>query len=423
VMREVKTLANCEHRNIVRYFHAWVEQPPKGWQEQKDKLLLNRNLNSTSITIESPSPTEESKAFTEGLKKDSSLTSKSSWLRKNQDCSYSEVFHAEGLKERSIHDMSSFAQSKSGRAHSVSLDDSSSFIQFKDDSQDEAQSERKTTFNQMDDSFEIEFEHSANANISQDGSDDNHVISKSETQTQSFVENSTKHGHKRQLSLDIPSVSSLKPKKLTALEPVAKMYLYIQMQLCMKNSLKDWLRANSLEMRHGKTIEIWSQIVDAVHYVHLKGLIHRDLKPSNIFFALDGHTIKIGDFGLVTDMAEIPYDPLTSSSDPNLSFNVENSLLQQRKKHTQRVGTSLYMSPEQSKGLPYSYKVDIFSLGLILFELLNFFNTETEKFKVLENIRKHLYPNDFRENYKDEVNSRNRRQFIEFPIFSNLIPV
>lgn len=115
---------------------------------------------------------------------------------------------------------------------------------------------------------------------------------------------------------------------------------------------------------------------------------------------MDGQ-IKIGDFGLVTDMAEIPVDPLTSSTS-NSSFDFASI---SQKKHTQRVGTSLYMSPEQNKGSAYNYKVDIFSLGLILFELLNFFNTETERFKVLENIRKHIFPPEFIENYKDEVSS------------------
>jgi serine/threonine protein kinase len=52
------------------------------------------------------------------------------------------------------------------------------------------------------------------------------------------------------------------------------------MQLCMKSSLKDWLKETDLKARNDETIHIWHQIIDAVHYVHLKGLIHRDLKVS-----------------------------------------------------------------------------------------------------------------------------------------------
>lgn len=117
---------------------------------------------------------------------------------------------------------------------------------------------------------------------------------------------------------------------------------------------------------------------------------------------MDGQ-VKIGDFGLVTDMAEIPVDPLTSSnSNSSSSFELDFTIIG-HKKHTQRVGTSLYMSPEQAKGLAYNYKVDIYSLGLIFFELLNFFHTETERYKVLQNIKNQKYPEEFVDGFKDEV--------------------
>lgn len=170
----------------------------------------------------------------------------------------------------------------------------------------------------------------------------------------------------------------------------------------MKTSLKDWLKENDLNARKIETVEIWNQIIQAVHYVHLKGLIHRDLKPSNIFFALDGQ-IKIGDFGLVTDMSDIPIDPLTSSSsNSSVNFELDYSIIG-HKKHTQRVGTSLYMSPEQAKGQSYNYKVDIYSLGLIFFELLNYFHTETERYKVLQAIKNNKFPDDFVNGYVEEV--------------------
>lgn len=123
---------------------------------------------------------------------------------------------------------------------------------------------------------------------------------------------------------------------------------------------------------------------------------------SNIFFALDGQ-IKIGDFGLVTDMSDIPIDPLTSSSsNSSASFDLDFTIIG-HKKHTQRVGTSLYMSPEQARGQAYNYKVDIYSLGLIFFELLNYFHTETERYKVLQAIKGNKYPDDFKNGFKDEV--------------------
>ena len=72
-----------------------------------------------------------------------------------------------------------------------------------------------------------------------------------------------------------------------------KIFLYIQMQLCLKETLKDWLRVN-LERCHASVLDIFAQIVDAVQFLHNQGLIHRDLKPSNIFFSASDGTVKIG---------------------------------------------------------------------------------------------------------------------------------
>jgi len=172
----------------------------------------------------------------------------------------------------------------------------------------------------------------------------------------------------------------------------SKVYLYIQMQLCRKESLRDWLRDNRSEARSTHISDIFHQIVDAVDYVHLKGLIHRDLKPSNIFFSQDGQ-IKIGDFGLVTDMADIP----------NLVAKCgDHSGLPSCARHTQQVGTHLYMSPEQLLGQHYDYKVDIYSLGLIFFELHVYFSTEMERIKTLRSLRDGQYPKDFAANYPQQ---------------------
>lgn len=390
VLREVKTLANCEHKNIVRYFHAWVEQPPKNWQEQKDKEIFSRDIFSTSITIESPSPTEESKMFL------SHITDTSVQTKKQQTTS-----NTNWLINLNKQKFADFSEAKFD-------DDDDSFIQFKAETNDGMKA-RSQSQSCADESFAIEFLNSNDTSIE----DKSLVISITADESNTRHDEDEKKKvkkHRRNFSLDLStSTTNLLPKKLNGIDVATtsnvKMYLYIQMQLCMKTSLKDWLKENDLNARKIETVEIWNQIIQAVHYVHLKGLIHRDLKPSNIFFALDGQ-IKIGDFGLVTDMSDIPIDPITSSNSSNSSANFElDYSIIGHKKHTQRVGTSLYMSPEQAKGQSYNYKVDIYSLGLIFFELLNYFHTETERYKVLQALKNNKFPDDFVDGYEEEVSN------------------
>merc|ERR1719361_3237825 len=107
-------------------------------------------------------------------------------------------------------------------------------------------------------------------------------------------------------------------------------------------------------------------------------MMHRDLKPANIFFSLDG-SVKVGDFGLVTAITR-----------PSVGTYKGRTL--QDENHTGQVGTVLYMSPEQIFGKPYCYKVDIYSLGLILFELLYSFSTQMERIQVMYKLRQQVLP-------------------------------
>lgn len=87
---------------------------------------------------------------------------------------------------------------------------------------------------------------------------------------------SFKPTHRRPLSLDLTSTGSVQIPPVNLQKSLS--YLYIQMQLCRKESLKDWLVQNGTSVRLQESHNIFRQIVEAVEYVHLKGLIHRDLK-------------------------------------------------------------------------------------------------------------------------------------------------
>src|SRR5580704_17959294 len=103
-------------------------------------------------------------------------------------------------------------------------------------------------------------------------------------------------------------------------------------------------------------LALFVQVCQAVQHAHQKGIVHRDLKPSNILVCLyDGHPVpKVIDFGL----AKAINQPLT-----------ENTLYTA---HGMMVGTPLYMSPEQAEfnNLDVDTRTDIYSLGVILYELL-----------------------------------------------------
>ncbi len=99
-----------------------------------------------------------------------------------------------------------------------------------------------------------------------------------------------------------------------------------------------------------KAMQVFLCIVEAVGHAHANGVLHRDLKPANILFDSQGHP-KVADFGLAS--------------------LAENSFTQQLTLSGTTAGTEAYMSPEQKAGQPLDVRSDIYSLGVILYELLS----------------------------------------------------
>ncbi|CAG9568143.1 unnamed protein product [Danaus chrysippus] len=376
VLREVRALAKLEHEHIVRYFNAWVEEPPPHWQEMRDKQLMH-DLGGVSLVMSddytSPTSPPAYNVMSKPTNCDVMLN-----LQKSIDMEYEKKLpEPRRLRSQSCND-----------SFTVEFDDEASKPHLTSESSrrgDVTSTISKHAAADNDDSFIVfansNAEHSGLSEARRDVS--NRILEKIKEsegyRTSSVVSRSRKKkGHTRHWSLDMVVNSEH-----------SKMYLYIQMQLCKRDSLHDWLRNNSTwDSRRNMVKPLFSQIVSAVEYVHKAGLIHRDLKPRNIFFALDGK-VKVGDFGLVTTMTD-------NTTDTPTELNT-NAL------HTHKVGTHLYMSPEQLQGRSYSYKVDIFSLGLVLFEMLHPFGTDTERIKCLMNARCGKYPQDFVSDYPNET--------------------
>ncbi|QIW98526.1 hypothetical protein AMS68_004044 [Peltaster fructicola] len=150
--------------------------------------------------------------------------------------------------------------------------------------------------------------------------------------------------------------------------------LYIQMEYCERRTMRDLVRKGVSEDDCWRYIR---QITEGLAHVHSHSIIHRDLKPDNIFIDVAGNP-KIGDFGLATTNQ-------FQTTDRSKTFSGQTSV-----DMTMSVGTALYVAPEISSGTGSSYneKVDMYSLGIIFFEMCEPFATAMERINALQQIRK-----------------------------------
>ena len=129
---------------------------------------------------------------------------------------------------------------------------------------------------------------------------------------------------------------------------------YMVTELVEGETLRDWLKRGP---RVESSIEIATQVLEALRAAHRAGIIHRDLKPQNIMVRFDGY-VKVLDFGLAKRMPASPsfLEGNTASLGPTLPGQI--------------VGTVAYMSPEQILGQNVDQRGDLFAFGIILHEML-----------------------------------------------------
>ena len=129
---------------------------------------------------------------------------------------------------------------------------------------------------------------------------------------------------------------------------------YIAMELIEGQPLDQLLQAQG-RLPYERVLVLGRQLASALDYAHRAGVVHRDVKPSNILLSADGRTAKLLDFGVArvgeTDAA---------AANHQLARTQAGAM----------VGTPRYMSPEQALGVPVDRRSDLFSLGVVLYEMV-----------------------------------------------------
>lgn len=156
--------------------------------------------------------------------------------------------------------------------------------------------------------------------------------------------------------------------------------LIIQTELCKTDTLKTLIDNNFVFMfvNKDKRIKMILEVIAGLQYVHDKGFMHRDLKPQNIFIDQNNHA-KIGDFGLARSYTVVDNEADDGRSPTEISEKTVNCF-------STKLGTIPYMAPEVNSK-HYNRRADLYSLGVIIFELFHRLSSGMDRGIILGQLR------------------------------------
>jgi len=133
---------------------------------------------------------------------------------------------------------------------------------------------------------------------------------------------------------------------------------YLVTEFVDGGTLRDWAKAEKRSWRD--IVELLTGVADGLAAAHNAGILHRDIKPANILVAKNGYA-KLADFGLAK----------LTQNDESREADATRTLTEGHTRPGVILGTIAYMSPEQASGNPLDARSDIFSFGVVLYELLS----------------------------------------------------
>lgn len=410
IRREVTTVSRLLHKHVVRYFAAWVEEkelsratvPPK--KDAKDSLA--DDLESSVDDDEDDDDGDGSSSDSVLYDSDSSSSQSASPVLRstNNHRTFSKFYHT------------------STETLNSSIDDAPRNTGATLDTIEDAESEGSNS------TFQLDLTDTVDRRGESDESKSNTNTASQEQEGEISIKYSALGGSRK---------NNHKARVDAQGSRVKERHLYIQMEYC-RTTLRAVIDEGHLWYKPTEVHLLLRQILEALAYIHSRGMIHRDLKPANIFLDGEGN-IKIGDFGLAR-LLSASMEPEDENQAMNYSFDgdgyrdgeldgfdddrlrethhsfsqsgISMSGASAADSHTGGVGTAMYSAPEQQQGVQntsgiskiqlviarrYDERADMFSVGIILLEMCRPpFPTGMERVVTLRALRANgALPSDF----------------------------